>query len=53
MVEARLRYRIADKGVLVLWYDLVRPHKIVEDAANEVGEAIHTALDRTIFNSTL
>lgn len=31
-VEARLRYRIQDGGHLTMWYDLVRPHKVIEDA---------------------
>lgn len=30
---ARLRYRIND-GKLVMWYELVRPHKVVEEAVN-------------------
>lgn len=35
-VEARLRYRIGDDKSLTLWYELVRPHKIIEAAVNEV-----------------
>jgi len=34
-VEARLRYRIKENG-LTLWYELVRPHKIVEDAVAQI-----------------
>lgn len=35
-VTARFRYRIADGGELVLWYDLERAHKIIEDAVDEL-----------------
>lgn len=49
-VTARLRYRIGDKGALVLWYDLERPHKILEDAVKEVWASISAALDTRIFN---
>lgn len=38
-VEARFRYRIAD-GVLRLWFELVRPHKILEHAVTEVRDRI-------------
>lgn len=31
-VVARLRYRIGERGELSMWFDLERPHKIVEDA---------------------
>ena len=49
-VNARLRYRIGEKGALSLWYDLERPHKIVEDAAREVWTAIETGTGLRIFN---
>lgn len=49
-VHARLRYRIADKGVLTLWYDLDRPHKVLEDAAKEVWTEIETKTGFTILN---
>ena len=39
-VEARLRYRIADGGRLTIWYELVRPHKVLEDAMLGVRTAI-------------
>lgn len=48
-VEARLRYRIAE-GRLLMWYDLVRPHKILEDAAMQVWEEISKETGREIFN---
>ncbi|MCM2331492.1 MAG: YfdQ family protein [Pseudomonas sagittaria] len=48
-IEARLRYRIADGGVLSMWFDLVRPHKVLEDAALEVWEEIEAETSETIF----
>jgi uncharacterized protein YfdQ (DUF2303 family) len=51
-VEARLRYRIND-GKLVLWYDLTRPHKILEDAVKAVWAEIETATELTILNAAI
>lgn len=42
-VTARLRYRISS-GNLVMWYDLLRPERMVEDAFKEIQEEIQTAL---------
>lgn len=39
-IDARFRYRIGDGGALVLWYDLERPHIIVDDAVSELTEKI-------------
>lgn len=50
-VEARLRYRI-DSGKLQMWYELVRPHKILEDAVKEVWDGIATALGAPVLNGT-
>ena len=52
-VTARLRYRIADKGALTLWFDLERPHKIVEDAAREVRDQIAEGTGLRIFNGSV
>lgn len=49
-VYARLRYRIGDKGALSLWYDLDRPHKVLEDAAAEVWRDIAETTGLPIFN---
>jgi uncharacterized protein YfdQ (DUF2303 family) len=48
-VSARLRYRITE-GKLGLWYDLERPHKILEDAVKQVWADISTGTTVTIFN---
>lgn len=49
-VEARLRYRIADGGKLTMWFDLLRPHKVLEDAANFVWQAIEAETGLKVFN---
>lgn len=49
-VEARLRYRIADQGKLTMWFELVRPHKIVEDAMKHVRAEIADKTALEVFN---
>ncbi len=49
-IHARLRYRIADKGALTLWFDLDRPHKVLEDAVSEVLALIETTTGLAVFN---
>lgn len=49
-VTARLRYRIGEAGKLSMWFDLLRPHKIVEDATNELWARIEANLGATILN---
>lgn len=51
-VEARLRYRIGDGGTLALWYDLIRPHKILDDAIAAVVDEIEEATKLTVLNGT-
>lgn len=51
-VEARLRYRITDAS-LVMWYELVRSHKIIEDAVNAVWEHIGVETNRRIYNGSI
>ena len=48
-VEARLRYRI-DGGKMQMWYELVRPHKILEDAVSAVWGEIADALGAPVLN---
>ena len=52
-VEARLRYRIADGGKLSMWYDLLRPHKVLEDAVHFVWRAIEAELATTIWHGVV
>lgn len=39
-IEAKLRYRIAEGGKLTIWYELVRPHKVIEAAVKELRAKI-------------
>lgn len=39
-VAARLRYRILPGGSLTMWFDLDRPHKVIEDAVQQVRAAV-------------
>lgn len=52
-VEARLRYRIADGGKLTMWYDLLRPHKILEDAVTFAWKWLETELGETIVHGEI
>jgi uncharacterized protein YfdQ (DUF2303 family) len=47
VVDARFRYTIKENS-LTLWYELVRPHKIVDDAVNKVVEAIRQGVTNPI-----
>jgi uncharacterized protein YfdQ (DUF2303 family) len=49
-VQARLRYRIADGGSLSMWYELIRPHKIIEDAVSAVWNEIAEKTELRVFN---
>lgn len=50
-VECRLRYRIADAN-LVMWYELVRPHKVLEDAVLAVWAEIAEGTNRLIYRGS-
>ena len=49
-VTARLRYRILDGGKMQMWFELVRPHKIIEDAVKEVWNLIEQETSLTVLN---
>ena len=49
-VEARLRYRIADGGKMTMWFDLLRPHKVLEDALSFVLRSIEAELGMQVLN---
>lgn len=51
-IECRLRYRIKD-ATLVMWYELVRPHKILEDAVNDVWSTIEQQTTRLIYRGSI
>lgn len=50
-LQARLRYRAKD-GALTLWFELVRPHKVLEAAFRETWEKIATETGITILLGT-
>jgi uncharacterized protein YfdQ (DUF2303 family) len=47
-ITARLRYRI-DGGKLFMWYDLLREHKVMEDAFAKMREEIEAGTDLKAF----
>ena len=49
-VQCRLRYRIGDGGNLTMWYEIIRAHKILEDAITEVRKSIEDQTGKKIFN---
>jgi uncharacterized protein YfdQ (DUF2303 family) len=51
-VDARLRYRIAEGGKLSLWFDLLRPHKILEDALRELRTVIELRTELQAFSGS-
>jgi len=48
-IHARLRFRLAS-GKVQFWYDLVRPHKVIEAAAADLTGEIKTATGLPFFN---
>lgn len=50
-LQARLRYRAKD-GVLTLWFELVRPHKVLEAAFRETWSVIATQTESVILLGT-
>lgn len=52
-IPARFRYRITE-GRLVMWFELVRPDKVLEEAYNAVREQIKTAIgDVPLYEATI
>lgn len=47
-MEARLRYRTRD-GKITFWFELIRPDRVLEDAAKSLIEKIRTETGRPIF----
>ncbi len=52
-VQARLRYRIGEKGHLSMWYELVRPHKILEDAVKNIRAQVAKQTSVPMFNGSI
>jgi uncharacterized protein YfdQ (DUF2303 family) len=47
-VEARIKYRVKD-GNLTIWYELVRPHKVLEAAFRSIWSQIEEQTQTTIL----
>jgi uncharacterized protein YfdQ (DUF2303 family) len=47
-IEARLRYRLRE-GELKIWYELIEPEKVLEDAFNEVKAFIRNGIDKVLM----
>lgn len=52
-VECRLRYRIEEGGKMFMWYDMLRPHKVVEDAIKQVWLSIEEGTGLPILNGAI
>lgn len=49
-VDVRFRYRIGQGGDLVMWLELVRPHKVIEDAVKQLRAQIATQTALPVLN---
>ena len=47
-IEARLRYRLRE-GELTIWYELIEPEKVLEDAFKEVKTVIRNGIDKVLM----
>ena len=52
MVDVRFRYRIQEGGHLVMWLELVRPHKTIETAVKELREQIGEKTGLQVLNGS-
>lgn len=48
--DVRFRYRIADGGHLVMWLELIRPHKVIEDAVKQLRAHIAKETGLQVLN---
>lgn len=51
-VEANFRYRIGEGGKLQMWYELVRPHLVIQDAVSNVRDKIQAATGLVAMNGS-
>lgn len=49
-VDVRFRYRISDGGALTMWLELVREHKVIEDAVKQLRAKIAEKTALTVLN---
>lgn len=50
--DVRFRYRIGQGGDLVIWIELVRPHKVIEDAVKQLRALIGEQTSLQVLNGT-
>ena len=50
-VDARFRFRLRD-GKLAIWYELIRPHKVVEQAFQDIWTQIEAETEASILLGT-
>lgn len=50
--DVRFRYRIADGGHLVMWLELIRPHKVIEDAVKQLRAHIAKETGLQVLNGS-
>lgn len=51
-VDVRFRYRIQEGGHLVMWLEMVRPHKTIETAVKELREQIGQKTSLPVLNGS-
>lgn len=51
-VDVRLRYRISENGKLTMWLELIRPHKVIEQAVTELRGRIAEQTSLPILNGS-
>lgn len=49
-VKARLRYRLDNNGRLSLWFDLIEPHRVIEEAVNDVWNQVSASTMLPVVN---
>lgn len=50
--DVRFRYRIQEGGHLVMWLELIRPHKVIEDAVKQLRASIAKETGLPILNGS-
>lgn len=50
--DVRFRYRIQEGGNLLMWLELIRPHKVIEDAVKQLREHIAEQTNQQVLNGS-
>lgn len=50
-IMARFRYRVQNSGIVKIWYELIRPAKVMEEAFREMTDQIKLHASRMYFGS--